>query len=109
LAVVAVNEGEGTEYIEDLRVQNLERTLGEGATDGSGARQLPPRDRVTWAFRPERAQFDLADGFIAIAVLASDRQVTTGPHVLDDRLRALIAQHNADVSQRPGLDAREPS
>lgn len=96
LAVVAVNHGETTESVEDLRVVSLDGTMASGASQGGDAQPLPPRDRVTWAFRPARAEWDMANGFYAIARLGTS-EVVTGPHHLDRELAQLIDQHNESI------------
>jgi hypothetical protein len=97
VAIVVVNDGESTEYVEDVRIRNLDETRGSGASDGRGTRELRPRERVTWAFRPERAVFDLRHGFHVSAVVASGRPIDSGPHFLDDDLRKSIGDHNAEL------------
>ncbi len=97
LTVAAVNEGETTEYVNDIRVEDLDGTVGAGADDGTGPRELLPRDRVTWAFAPQHLMFDPGRGFMATVVLASGAPIRSGPHFLDDSIQGLIEQHNAEV------------
>lgn len=94
VTVVAVNRGETTESVADLRVFDLARRTAAGASDGTGARELPPRDRVTWAFRVDGLSFDAREGFIAEAVLGSGKVVRSGPHRLDDDLLDEIREGN---------------
>ena len=107
VAVVVINDGEATEYLEDIRIRNVAGTLGAGANAGR-AEELRPRERFTWAFRPERAVFDLRDGFFVTAVFASGKPVETGPHFLRDGLREHIAGHNAELPRERPTEEPDP-
>ncbi len=97
LVLAAVNRGESTEWLHDMRLYDVSRTTGAGANAGPAV-ELPSRGRWPWGFRLDRSSFDLADGFYVEVVLASG-SITTGPHHLDAELRAEIASHNAGVPQ----------
>jgi CHAT domain-containing protein len=96
LAIEVVNIGRATEYVQDIRVANLAGTAASGANDGGPPQRLRRKGVVKWGFRPAHAAFDLGEGFIAEAKLASGHSAQTGPHTLDERLLRFIAMHNAD-------------
>lgn len=59
IVLSAVNRGESHEWLQDMRVLNLDGTFAAGANPGGAALELPPRGRRCWAFRVDRAIFDL--------------------------------------------------
>lgn len=97
IVVAAVNRGESHEWVQDMRVLDLDGSLGAGANPGDAALELPPRGRRCWAFRVDRAIFDLGDGFDVDIVLGS-KTIRSGPYFLDVGIEEHIARHNARFS-----------
>lgn len=98
IVISAVNRGESQEWLHDMRCFDVAGTMAEGANPGDPGMELPPRQRRSWAFRVDQAQFDLAEGFNVDVILGSTT-IRSGPHFLDERLRQDIAAHNATHSR----------
>jgi hypothetical protein len=94
LVVVVVNDGETVESVADIRVLDASGRRGVGADNSTGSRELPPRDRVLWAFRPDAIDLDLRDGFRVAVALDSGSGIVAGPFYLDDQLIAALLEHN---------------
>jgi hypothetical protein len=97
LVVVVINDGDTTEYVHDIRVIDPSRRLGAGADDGTGPRELLPRNRLTWPFRPDRLFFDADKGFTVSVALGSHREIETTMQFLADELLAEIDAHNESI------------
>lgn len=101
VAVVAINRGESKESVGDMRILSSELDLAAGADDGTGPRDLPPRDRVIWALPVDGLAFDASEGFFAEVILGSGDTIRTGLQFLDHRLVEVIDEHNAMADKDP--------
>jgi hypothetical protein len=108
LTIVVANAGETTEHVADIRVSELHGHMASGADHRSGGRPLPPRDRVTWAFRPARLPFDASEGFMITVVLGSGSPIESGPHRLDEDLLSVIEAHNSEAPSPAEAGAPDP-
>jgi hypothetical protein len=95
LSVVVVNNGETTEYVRDIWVQNATRTEGCDVDKSDTDKTLVPRGRVAASLRIDDIDLDFSKGFIAIVRLASGRLIESKVDHLDKDLLEHIAAHNS--------------
>jgi hypothetical protein len=99
LSVVVVNDGETTEYVRDIWIENPTRTEGCDVSASDPDKELVPRGRVVASLRIEGLDLDLSMGFIAIVRLASGRVIESKVDHLHQHLLDHIATHN--LTARP--------
>jgi hypothetical protein len=94
LTVVVVNDGETTEWVREITIENRARTQGYEFDNTEGDEQLEPRSRVFARERVEHMDFDPSDGFVGTARLASGRKIESKLERLNQDILDHIAEHN---------------
>jgi len=98
IAVVVINDGETTEYLRNVWLENAARTEGyDFRPDDRSDRELPPRSRIQETVRLPELSLDLSNGMVGIARLASGRIVESEVEPLDQSILDHIAEFNADA------------
>lgn len=99
LVLQVINDGETTQHVRELFIEDAAETGGYSFVDGDGDKELVPRGRVLARVRTNRFKFDPAGGFYGHARLASGRVLKSKLTRLDMGIVEHIEGHN--VGARP--------
>lgn len=96
--VVVVNEGENTEYVRELSIEDADRNYGYDFLPSSRSdRELPPRARIAESVLLSALDVGSLDrGFVARVQLASGAVRESQVVSLDDEIASYVFTHNAE-------------